>query len=148
MNTEHGAPGATKIVAGLTRISNGEKWLPYPGAAHELISEAQSVGWGFDDGLPDIHLDENGTPFVRILIGREPGENAEDPEAKSPGFQFHISWSAPEKGSDPRKSWHLRKIYVKTSESDGWDVVSGLREVRAMMASHPVQLPNRYPVSV
>jgi hypothetical protein len=145
MKTGHGAPGETRIVAGVATISNGERWFPYPSTAHDLITEAQKLGWGFDDGIP-VRLDHKGTPFVRILIGREAGENADRPDEPSPGIQFHITWNAPVKGADSRASWKLGEIYVKTSEKPEWEAVPSMKTVRATMASHPVVLESRYPV--
>jgi hypothetical protein len=143
MNNGHGVPGETRIVAGVATISNGEKWLPYPSTAHELICEAQKLGWGFDDGIP-VRLDHKGTPFVRVLIGREAGETADEVGVVSPGIQFHITWNAPEKGADSRASWKLGEIYVKTSEKPEWETVSSMKTVRATMATHPVVLESRH----
>jgi uncharacterized protein YbaR (Trm112 family) len=144
MKNGHGVPGETKIVAGTAMISNGEKWLPYPSTAHELICEAQKLGWGFDDGIPVRLRPETLTPYVRILIGREAGENAETPDEMSPGIQFHITWNAPEKGADSRASWKLGEIYVRTSEKPEWETVTSMKTVRATMASHPVVKESRH----
>lgn len=145
MEQGQGTPGEMKIVAGIVMISNGKMWLPYPETAHDLIQTAQDHGWGFDDGIP-VRVDPDGVPYVRILIGRESGENAHEPGTVVQGQQFHIMWRMPNPKTDPRKrSWTLAEIYVKTSKTGGtWERVPSLKTVRAAVSGQPVQVPNGY----
>lgn len=146
---ENGKPmkGATNIVAGVTYIYSGNVWLPYPDSASELISMATDHGWGFDDGLPP-RTDVFGHVFVRILIGREAGENALTQDA-APGVQFHITWRAPHPITEPdRERWSLGGIYMKTSDTSGWAQLRSLKDVRSRIASEPVKVPTGYvPIS-
>lgn len=132
-------PAGTRIVNGVAMISNGEKELRYPDTAADLIILAMENGWGFDSGLP-AKISQDDMPYVRILIGREPGWNALT-EGVSPGIQFHISWRM---YPGPRKGWSLGQIYVKTSECEGWQVLSMIKNVRALISGHPVKMPDVY----
>lgn len=139
-----GTPGETKIVKGVVTISNGRIWLPYPETAHDLIKMAQEHGWGFDDGLP-VRQYQEGTPFVRILIGRGSGENALIPDEIVPGTQFHITWRMPNKFTETSKrSWILCEVYRKTTETETWESIKSLKAVRAAMSGQPVMIPNGY----
>lgn len=143
---ENGTPeaGDTNIVAGVTFIFSGEIWLPYPETAHELTQLAQMHGWGFDDGLPP-RKEGDGTVYIRILLGREAGENAHGD--MSPGIQYHITWRMPsplrpqERG---KKSWALGSIYMKTSEISTWQLSRSVKGVRGTIEREPVVLPSGY----
>ncbi len=133
------AEAGTRIVAGVAMISDGMKEIPYPETATELVRLAMENGWGFDDGLP-AKVSEDGTPYVRLLIGRERGKNALT-EDESPGIQFHISWWM---NSGARKAWTLGQIYMKTSEHEGWQTIKTVLKVRATISGHPVKMPDVY----
>lgn len=143
---ENGKPtvGDTNIVAGVTFVYSGSIWLQYPETANELIQMAQNHGWGFDDGLPP-RVDSEGCAFIRLLIGREPGENALTPGEETPGVQFHVTWRMPHPITEPHRTrWILGGIYVKTSETTGWNQIRSIKSVRSHIANEPVQVPNGY----
>lgn len=131
------APAGTRTVLGTAMISDGIKEVPYPESAARLINLAIENGWGFDDGLP-ARTSGDGTPYVRVLIGREPGQNALTHDA-SPGVQFHAVWHLTS-GKDKR--WVKPCVYVRTSLSDGWSAVETVGMVRSTIASNPVKLPD------
>ena len=140
--TPNAKPADTNIVNGMTWIYSGRIWMPYPGAAAELISEASDHGWGFDDGLPP-RVDSEGCVFVRILLGREAGENANDPEATSPGIQFHVTWRAPHPTQERHRSaWLLGQIFMKTSDDPAWKQTRSVRAIRQNIMMEPVTLPS------
>jgi len=147
-----GTPGDVRIIGETAMISNGVLWLPYPEGARSLIEMAQDHGWGHDDGMPRTgrrcRLYGGTVPYIRVLIGRNPGINA---VYGSPalGCRFHITWrmSSPESERE-RLTWLLGKMYVKTSlvttESGQamWQAVPSIKTIREMIAREPVRVPS------
>jgi hypothetical protein len=119
--------GSTRTTGGEVEIWSSERWLKYPRVAHDLMEFATQRGWGCDDGLPPIgglvRKDGNGVPYIRILIGRERGWNANTGEM-DPAVQFHLTWVA------KTASWDTRNGYMKTDVSEWENVtVNGAREI-------------------
>lgn len=142
MNSGKGTPGEVQIVEGTATISNGKLWLPYPETAHALIKLAQEHGWGFDDGLPGeglCRMDSENVPFIRILLGRELGENGYDPQGVSPGIQFHLIWRMPHPVRDSRKrSWIRGDMFVKTTIQPEWRKLFVVKDVRMTIVQNSV----------
>lgn len=146
-----GTPGDVRLIGGTVMISNGERWLPYPETAKQLIELATDYGWGFEDGLPagrtQCRMDTNKVPYIRLLIGRNPGHNAVF-GSPSPGAQFHITWRAPNPETQPRKAtWILGSVYAKTSIVPMWQKVPSIKEVKEMIRQEPVIVPSHLRVS-
>lgn len=126
--------GTTIMEAGRVKIYSGTRWLDYPVEAAKLIDEAIACGWGFDDGMPIRHL-ADGTAYVRVLVGREPGIIADGTDGKSDGWQFHVTFTIRETGA----GWDMNKGYHKTSSGEGgWLETSSLRYIRQTMHRYRV----------
>jgi hypothetical protein len=95
----------------------------------ELTKFATEAGWGVDEGIMIryrfLRTKEGETvqPYIRVLIGREPGGIA-DSDDKSLGYQFHLLVTM------GARSWSKPDGYVKTSDTASWVGISGVTEVR------------------
>lgn len=122
-------------------IRGSRLWVPYPPTATDLVTLAHEYGWGTDDGLPVRHT-LNGDVFVRILVGRERGDNALFTGTISPGTQFHLGWRL------NLDTWEVRQGYVKVGTYPGFRF-NEWRETtaefaRKVIAGNPVTLPSPY----
>lgn len=123
---------------GRPEIFDGQRWLAFPGGAADLLRTAKRFGWGYDSGLPRVggqmRRDEQGNPFLRILIGRERGRNAAT-GATVPAMQFHLTWQI------KAHRWQSATAYIKTDQPDtGWEPCNFDTATKFMIA-HPVRIP-------
>lgn len=144
----HYAPpmGETRIVKGKVEIKGNRRWVPYPPQAASIIALALENGWGVDDGIINGHVrsyasaaDKDVTVFVRILIGRERGINAMDPQGEIvQGQQFHMTWVL------RLDTWETSTCYVKVgTKKSAWRAVTPA-EARRAIAGNPVTLPSPF----
>lgn len=123
--SEKAVTGDMRYPAGKAQIYSGIQWLDYPKGAAELIELAYASGWGVDDGLP-AGVREDGTVFIRVLIGRESGPDSD-------AFQFHVTWQC------VSHVWTVATVYLKRGSTGRWEGKTPLGDVRKTVSRYPVE---------
>jgi hypothetical protein len=129
-----------RTLDGVTQINTGLGWINYPASASKLIQMAYDHGWGVDDGLPPRFL-HDGTAYIRVVLGRDPGPNAGDAAGyRSEGYQFRAVWYL----HDMTRRWAAGGIQYRSTAFEGWKTCDYIAHVRRFIAQNPIKVPTEY----